>query len=103
MTNNPNYTIKDTNSAKVQMKLRGFGQQRLKEQNTLSPPAPNIPKLHISVLESRQKSIQQTPSENTQNTDVITYITTTILYYTTKTYNKLATSRKYLQSCALLV
>ncbi len=38
MINNPNYTIKDTNSAKVQIKLRGFGQQRLKEQNTLSPP-----------------------------------------------------------------
>ena len=37
MTINPNYTIKDTNTAKVQMKHWGYGQLRLSKQHTLLP------------------------------------------------------------------
>ena len=93
MTINPNYTIKDTSTPKVQMKHWGFGQRRLNEQHTLSPKLPQVTK---SVLESRQKSMEPTPSENSQNQnyDISTYITTTILHYTTKTYNKLSKRRK---------
>jgi hypothetical protein len=91
MTIDPNYTIKDTSTPKVQMKHWGFGQLRLNKQRTLSPKLPYVTQ---SVLESRQKSIEPTPSENTQNYDISTYITTTILHYTTKTYNKLTKSRK---------
>ena len=66
MTINPNYTIKDTSTPKVQMKLWGFGQLRLNKQHTLSPKLPEVTQ---TVLESRKKSIEPTPSENTQNYD----------------------------------
>ena len=68
-----------------------FGQQRLEKTHSVTP---NISKLHNSVLEIRQKSIEQIKSENIQNHNISTHITTTILYYTTKNYNKLATNRK---------
>jgi len=84
MTNNPNYTIKITSTPIQTTKTR---------QKTHSV-TPNISKLHNSALESRQKSIEQIKSENIQNPNISTHITTTILYYTTKTYNKLATNRK---------
>jgi hypothetical protein len=73
MTINPNYTIKDTSTPKVQMKHWGHGQLRLNKQHILSPKLPQVTK---SVLESRQKSMKPTPSENTQNYDISTYITT---------------------------
>jgi hypothetical protein len=80
MTVDPNDTIKDTSTPKVKMKHWGFGQLRLNKQHTLSPKLPQVTQ---SVLESRQKSIEPTPSENTQNYDISTCITTTILHYTT--------------------
>ena len=80
MTIDPNFTIKDTSTPKVQMKHWGFGQRRLNEQHTLSPKLPQVTQ---SVLESRQKSIEPTPSENTQNYDISTYNSNTILHYIT--------------------
>ena len=90
MTIDPNYTIKDTSPPKVQMKHRGFGQRRLNEQHTLSP---KLPQGTQCVLESRQKSIESTPSENTQNYDISTYNSTTILHYIAYTYDNLTKSR----------
>ena len=75
-----NYTIKDTSTPKVQMKHWGFGQLRLIKQHTLSPKLPQVTQ---SVLESTQKSIEPTPSENTQNYDIGTYNSNTILHYIT--------------------
>jgi len=80
MTIDSNYTIKDTSTPKVQMKHWGFGQLRLNKQHTLSPKLPQVTQ---SVLESTQKSIEPTPSENTQNYDISTYNSNTILHYIT--------------------
>ena len=80
MTIDPNFTIKDTSTPKVQMKHWGFGQLRLNKQHTLSPKLPQVTQ---SVLESTQKSIEPTPSDNTQNYDIGTYNSNTILHYTT--------------------
>jgi hypothetical protein len=80
MTIDSNYTIKDTSTPKVQMKHWGFGQLRLNKQHTLSPKLPQVTQ---SVLESTQKSIEPTPSENTQNYDIGTYNSNTILHYIT--------------------
>jgi hypothetical protein len=80
MTIDSNYTIKDTSTPKVQMKHWGFGQLRLNKQHTLSPKLPQVTQ---SVLESTQKSIEPTPSENTQNYDIGTHNSNTILHYIT--------------------
>jgi hypothetical protein len=80
MTIDPNYTIKNTSTQKVQMKHWGFGQLRLNKQHTLSPKLPQVTQ---SVLESTQKSIEPTPSENTQNYDISTHNSNTILHYIT--------------------
>ena len=80
MTIDSNYTIKDTSTPKVQTKHWGFGQLRLNNQHTLSPKLPQVTQ---SVLESTQKSIEPTPSENTQNYDIGTYNSNTILHYIT--------------------
>ena len=80
MTIDSNYTIKDTSTPKVQMKHWGFGQLRLNKQHTLSPKLPQVTQ---SVLESTQKSIEPTPSENTQNYDISTHNSNTILHYIT--------------------
>ena len=90
MTIDSNYTIKNTSTQKVQMKHWGFGQLRLNKQHTLSPKLRQVTQ---SVSESRHKSIESTPSENTQNYDISTYNSTTILHYIAYTYDNLTKSR----------
>jgi hypothetical protein len=91
MTIDPNFTIKVTSTPKVQMKHWGFGQQSINNNTLYHPKHPQVTQ---SVLESRQKSIEPTPSENSQNNGISTYFTTTIPHYTTKTYYKLTKSRR---------
>ena len=90
MTIDPNYTIKNTSTPKVQMKHWGFGQLRLNKQHTLSPKLRQVTQ---SVSESRHKSIESTPSENTQNHDISTLNSNTILHYIAYTYDNLTKSR----------
>ena len=87
MTIDPNNTVKDTSTPKVQMKYWGFGQLRLNKQHTLSP---RLPQVTQPVLESRQKSIEPTQVKQSKQWNEHLYYN----HHTSPPYYKLTKSRK---------